>query len=156
MHYYTLVIRIINRIMICYAVCIGSHNPFPTPWKWAVSRILFWLPLLENRGCQFEQFRNQNSHLLIIVRRHSGSRRRNFGRNDLNFWLESLKIFSGKKTFFRKMLASGRGGGRSTGFFFETKTSQIFQTLVWDNGGLKIPFQTFCDLNFSENSLINI
>ena len=31
--------------------------------------------------------RNQNSHVLIIVRRHSGSRRRNFGRNDLNFWI---------------------------------------------------------------------
>ena len=49
----------------------------------------------------------------------------------------------------------GGGGGEVDGFFSENKTSQkIFQNLVSDNGGLKILFQTFFDLNFSENSLI--
>jgi hypothetical protein len=44
------------------------------------------------------------------------------------------------------------GGGGVNKFFqkgLPNKTSQIFfQTPVWGNGGLKIPFQTFLDLNF--------
>ena len=45
-------------------------------------------------------------------------------------------------------------GGRST-FFSENKTYQKFiQTLVWDNGGLKILFQIFFDLIFLENLFI--
>ena len=32
---------------------LDTHNlspPFPITWKWAVSRVVFWLPLVENRG----------------------------------------------------------------------------------------------------------
>ena len=51
------------------------------------------------------------------------------------------------------------GGALKKGrqFFSENKTSQkFFQTLAsdTDNGGLKILFQNFFDLNFSENFLI--
>ena len=48
-----------------------------------------------------------------------------------------------------------RGGGGQHAVSSKNKTSpKIFQTLISDNGGLKILFQTFLDLNFSENSLI--
>ena len=60
------------------------------------------------------------------------------------------KFFSGKQKFIRnEMLAMGRH------FFAKIKRPKtFFQTLFCDNGVLKILFQTFFKLYFSEYSLI--
>jgi hypothetical protein len=38
--------------MQCALDTQNLSRPFPITWKWALSRVLFWLPLLENRDSQ--------------------------------------------------------------------------------------------------------
>jgi hypothetical protein len=38
--------------MQCALDTQNLSRPFPITWKWGVSRVLFWLPLLENRDSQ--------------------------------------------------------------------------------------------------------